>query len=462
MGEAKHSMVKINPGDSVLLATSNDTYQFVDAKPSVKFRIGKQQVKATDLVDASFGQLFTLQNKALVPTTRDALNITLEASNNNKKDNRDLDDDNKAQSLDADAIKDMRSRGETGAAIIGALAEGSATWDSKTEFSKAKWLKRKAKKYLPWVQVLEPTANAIAEAYFVRAAGKGRRRDSCSLFRAAESGRVRATLGAPRRGGARVSRYPALDAVRDALPRTAGKGRAVRPDAVAQLLARGNVRAGARVVVVDACHGVVAGAVAERCGERGAVLLLYEGQQATMDAVKKFNFSDALRGAIATAPADVFYAESSRPEAESLARDAEAAAAAAERTEDARPRRDHGATCRAWLRTRAHALVLAPSLDPLSVLRATLPALHPSCAVVVYGDHLEPLARAFAWLRDSGHAVRVQLTETWQRDFQILENRSHPDMAMTANAGYVLSAIKVVREDDAEPSRKRPREEPEG
>ena len=185
MGEAKPSMAKINPGDSVLLATSNDTYQFVDAKPSVKFRIGKQQVKATDLVDASFGQLFTLQNKALVPTTRDALNITLEASNNNKKDNRDLDDDNKAQSLDADAIKDMRSRGETGAAIIGALAEGSATWDSKTEFSKAKWLKRKAKKYLPWVQVLEPTANAIAEAYFVRAAGKGRRRDSRSLFRAA-------------------------------------------------------------------------------------------------------------------------------------------------------------------------------------------------------------------------------------------------------------------------------------
>ncbi|KAH8050101.1 hypothetical protein JL722_11637 [Aureococcus anophagefferens] len=131
MGEAKPSMAKVNPGDSILLATSNDTYQFVDAKPSVKFRIGKQQVKATDLVDASFGQLFTLQNKALVPTTRDALNITLEASNNNKKDNRDLDDDNKAH----------------------------ATWDSKTEFSKAKWLKRKAKKYLPWVQVLEPTAN---------------------------------------------------------------------------------------------------------------------------------------------------------------------------------------------------------------------------------------------------------------------------------------------------------------
>ncbi|KAH8054375.1 hypothetical protein JL721_10498 [Aureococcus anophagefferens] len=270
MGEAKPSMAKVNPGDSILLATSNDTYQFVDAKPSVKFRIGKQQVKATDLVDASFGQLFTLQNKALVPTTRDALNITLEASNNNKKDNRDLDDDNKAQSLDADAIKDMRSRGETGAAIIGALAEGSATWDSKTEFSKAKWLKRKAKKYLPWVQVLEPTANAIAEAS-VRP-GKGRRRDSCK--------------------GARCGPTPSRSSWPAATSAPARASSSSTP-------ATASSRAPSRAL------------------RRRGVLLLYEGQQATMDAVKKFNFSDALRGAIATAPADVFYAESSRPEADS-------------------------------------------------------------------------------------------------------------------------------------------------
>ncbi|KAK7249048.1 tRNA methyltransferase [Aureococcus anophagefferens] len=331
-------MAKINPGDSILLATSNDTYQFVDAKPSVKFRIGKQQVKATDLVDASFGQLFTLQNKALVPTTRDALNITLEASNNNKKDNRDLDDDNKAH----------------------------ATWDSKTEFSKAKWLKRKAKKYLPWVQ----------------------------------------------------------------------QARAARaPDAVAQLLARGNVRAGARVVVVDACHGVVAGAVAERCGERGTRVVALRGPAGDDGRVKKFNFSDALRGAIATAPADVFYAESSRPEAESLARDAEAAAARrAERTEDARPR---ATTARPAAPGCARAPTpscsrRASTRSPCSARRCRAP---PELRRRRSRRPPRPPLRARSPGSDSGHAVRVQLTETWQRDFQILENRSHPDMAMTANAG---------------------------
>ena len=75
-----------------------------------------------------------------------------------------------------------------------------------------------------------------------------------------------------------------VDAAADSMLALPGDGHDARQcdvtdaDAVAQLLARGNVRAGARVVVVDACHGVVAGAVAERCGERGAVLLLYEGQ----------------------------------------------------------------------------------------------------------------------------------------------------------------------------------------
>ena len=192
-----------------------------------------------------------------------------------------------------------------------------------------------------------------------------------------------------------------------------------------------------------------------------------------MDAVKKFNFHPDVRDAIVTAPADVFAAAAAEdpgaapPETEAATRGLEIAATNGLANSDGappappRPRRDHPATCRSWLRQRAHALVLAPSLDPLSVVRATLPALFPSCPLVVYCDHLEPLTRLFAHLKDSGDAVHIQLTETWQRDFQILENRSHPKMTMTANAGYVLSAIKVVNDGagDGAPSRKRPRDD---
>ena len=59
---------------------------------------------------------------------------------------------------------------------------------------------------------------------------------------------------------------------------------------------------------------------------------------------------------------------------------------------------------------------------------------------------MEPLIRAFDWLKTSGNAIHLQLTETWLREFQILENRSHPTMTMCANAGFVLSAIKIATE----------------
>ena len=64
--------------------------------------------------------------------------------------------------------------------------------------------------------------------------------------------------------------------------------------------------------------------------------------------------------------------------------------------------------------------------------------------VVIYSEYLEPLTRAFTWLKATGYVIHLQLTETWQREFQILENCSHPAMAMSAGAGYILSGVKIA------------------
>jgi tRNA (adenine-N(1)-)-methyltransferase non-catalytic subunit len=326
-----------------------------------------------------------------------------------RADNRDLNDSNNAQSLDEASIRARKLRGESGVEIIEALAAGSATWNSKTEFSKAKWLKRKAKKYIPWVQVLEPTAVAVTEAYFVRAAGHGQ---------------------------------------------------ACRPDAIAQLLARSNIGVGSRVIVVDSFRGLVLGAVAERAGSTGNVLLLHEGPKASIDAIKKFNFSPDLRKSMSIAPTDVCFTEALKEEitAKTLISQDEGSPqnhstivkATAIQTGGTQvlqqPSMGPHITCRAWFNQKSHALVLAPGHEPISILKATLPALFDSCPLVIYSEHVEPLTRAFAWLKISGNAINLQLTETWLREFQILENRSHPAMTMCANAGFVLSAIKIARE----------------
>lgn len=63
-----------------------------------------------------------------------------------KSDNRDLVDNNKNQKLTQQDIHEMQKKGESGETIIKALIQNSASFQAKTEFSKAKYLKKKAKK----------------------------------------------------------------------------------------------------------------------------------------------------------------------------------------------------------------------------------------------------------------------------------------------------------------------------
>ena len=61
-------------------------------------------------------------------------------------DNRDLSDGNTAQGMGHEEIMEMKREGAGGKDVIQALIDNSATFKGKTEFSKAKYIKRKAKK----------------------------------------------------------------------------------------------------------------------------------------------------------------------------------------------------------------------------------------------------------------------------------------------------------------------------
>lgn len=63
---------------------------------------------------------------------------------NDDNDNRELVDNRLNQTLDQDDILKMRKEGVSGHAIIQELASSSVTFDGKTDFSKKKYLKKKA------------------------------------------------------------------------------------------------------------------------------------------------------------------------------------------------------------------------------------------------------------------------------------------------------------------------------
>ena len=90
----------------------------------------------------------------------------------------------------------------------------------KCSRSQEKYRKRKAKKHMATATLVRPSAAALAEAYFLRSPGR--------------VGHLRA-------------------------------------DSLALLLSLANVGAHARVLAVDACAGLVAGAAAERLGGHGLV-----------------------------------------------------------------------------------------------------------------------------------------------------------------------------------------------
>ena len=66
----------------------------------------------------------------------------------------------------------MKEEGASGAAIIGALVENSATFALKTKFSQEKYLLRKQRKHVTRFRVLRPNAPLIVDELVHRNADK--------------------------------------------------------------------------------------------------------------------------------------------------------------------------------------------------------------------------------------------------------------------------------------------------
>lgn len=336
-----------------------------------------------------------------------------------KSDNRTYTDTNTAQKLSSTEIGELRENGASGKEIIQALVENSETWDTKTEFSKQKYLKKKQQKYMPRVQFLKCTAESLCRTYRLKNPMK-----ICNL----------------------------------------------REDSLGQILVYGNIYAGAQVLVVDTCMGLVTGAIAERQAGNGRILAGYEGQQPAADILRRFNFDKktlesiqyfsykdvhnfAKREEDVDEPPVVLARDGYTPEE----REKMANERIAKFTDDQRKRyeakkaknlankirREPAAVVRAWAREKSDSLVIACNYDPETMLFTLLPYLACSKPFVVYSEFLEPLTRVFSKLQQLNAVIDLQLSETWTRDNQVLPGRTHPEMTMSACSGYILTGIKI-------------------
>ena len=97
---------------------------------------------------------------------------------------------------------------------------------------------------------------------------------------------------------------------------------------------------------------------------------------------------------------------------------------------------------------RMDGLIIASKQHPVNLLLKLMTYLAPSRPFAVFSPYKEPLLEAYTAVKNTGKTVMVSLNETWLRHYQVLPDRTHPEVLMSGGGGYILQGIYV---DDTEP-----------
>ncbi|XP_038704457.1 tRNA (adenine(58)-N(1))-methyltransferase non-catalytic subunit trm6-like isoform X2 [Tripterygium wilfordii] len=425
-------------GCSVLLDVNNgDRLVFSCLSAGATLKIGNKNCSLRPLIGCPFGSLFQIDNGEEGPYLSRVLPSTEDDNNKQEngdcqvpdesRDNREIIDNNKAQSLTGDDIDELQRQGAKGDEIVEALIANSATFEKKTLFSQEKYRLKKQKKYAPTVLLRRPIACSICEAYF--------------------------------------KKYP-------------DRIRFLRVDALSLLLSMANDSANSDVLVVDMVGGLLTGSVAERLGGTGYVCNTYLGDTPySMDIVRIFNFSDEICKRIVRCPLSDFSltqngtSEQNYEQADPCNMELNeeiSSAVSAEETSPSSHQEDSGLlpestvspgskigkapkageqasqeVIKTWKENGFSSVILAASdLDPWNLVKDILPLLSYSAPFAIYHQYLQPLATCMHSLQVGKLAIGLQISEPWLREYQVLPSRSHPCMQMNAFGG-ILSGIKI-------------------
>jgi len=402
--QKKEDIIKNNSivyeGDYVILISSDGSQRITQITKKGHAKISKVNVKLDPIIGAKWGTAFEFSQGTLIPTAEpddvDEEIETGEGESNQiiveeEKQDPSITDQNEEklaqkQKISSDDISQMREKGVSGENIIKALMQGNSAFQEKTKFSQQKYIKKKRKKYMKLVKLVQPSALNLCKTYYYNKPGK--------------------------------INY-------------------LRFDSLAQMLHLGNIQANSNVLVIDNTAGLVVGAVAERLGGYGKVINLYEGPQSSVPLFEFFNFSPEIKNSVYHFPlSEIRTVKDSKPEVDTMDMSMEHAT-------EINIKRARHEEARNLIASGVDSLIMISRYEPNSVLKEVFPYLTLSRPFVLFSTLPQTLAECFDGLIKQKTALNLDLTETWMRVYQVLPDRTHPMMNMEAASGYVLSGVKV-------------------
>lgn len=304
-------------------------------------------------------------------------------------DNRDIVDNGKSQTLSQNDIEDLRyAKGAGSKEMLQHLVKNSKTFKEKTDFSQEKYLKRKEKKYFEYIQVQRPTLRLLADIFY--------RQDPEKI------------LG-------------------------------LRKDTLSQILTSANISNSGNYLIYDSgTNGLLVAAVLNmtRRHTGSSLVHVHPGgghylQKQALAALQMDNVGDEhFCSANIYSVLRHFYQEhnvAQEPPQKKMKPNIG--------TDDIEQ------VC-SLLKQGVDAMIVLSKELPNNLLAQLLKFVKPSKPVIVYSQSKEVLADLYVELKLPGcRMTALKLTSNWMRNYQVLENRTHPEVMMAGNSGYLLVGV---------------------
>lgn len=178
----------IKETDYLLLIDNRGNRIIANPKKDKTTSIRKKKVKLANIIGFAYTSTFDVEKNGDVKlvTTKEAeeafeeevaevdeegvpkVEGEIEEEEEDKNDNRNMVDNNKAQKLQFSDIEKMKQEGVQGQQIIDKLIENSESFSKRTEFSKEKYLAKKRQKHLCQFKVYKTCLDNLAETYFLK------------------------------------------------------------------------------------------------------------------------------------------------------------------------------------------------------------------------------------------------------------------------------------------------------
>lgn len=455
-------MIQVEPED-LITAGSHVIVQKLDYKKLYKvsattsLHLGKEEIQMGAIIGKPYWTTFKVissrnrkSNKRGPPSTLEVAEKSesledLKNSVTSGYDNRSINDDNKSQKLSKEDILGLRDAGKSGREIVNHLIENNASFGEKTEYSQEKYIRKKEKKYCEFLSVHKPTISSLQEIHF--------KQDPAKI-------------------------------------------NGLRMDTLAQILSYSDVKADGTFILYDSgTMGLAAAGMLSRIGANtsGNLLYLHSGDhlpqfpilramnfpQEQLDRMTVSSIFDFLknycnRNVSVPEKGSEVKMEVEKPEMISEQKDLANSKEKLQNgnevnseknkcdnindlkrknTEDvveegpvrkkSRKELDIERSVELLSESKADGLAIVAREHPLNIVQELIPFVKFSRPFVIYHAHREPLQETFVELKKRTDVTNLKLFSNFLRSYQILPDRTHPEIMTNDCGGYLLTGYTV-------------------